>query len=395
MVQAIAAPPQNVVFQGIEVPAESVNPAAFFAGTRRQRSPLASIATWQGFGNTDTITMRRSGVLAALNVRVHGTVTTLKGTGTIATTWRFPYDVARFRFTANGQSNLINAHGWPLKARAIMRRGDLDDRGVARGVGGASPGTSRTQGTLSLNSETWGLGQGVTAIADGTYDVDLFYEIPVADDLATLLGAVFAQTTATSLDLNIDWAQKAELFTLTNDAAVTMNLGVTVEPIIYSIPPNGSGGIWLPDLSAFHSLVENRVANGVGNGNNEHVLVGQGVGKQLERVFWRVFNNGVPLTVNSTNYDNIYWGYGLSDMPETFDNGWTNRQAMESLFSNDFGLEGFVVLDWAKEWAFRDTIDEGAATDLRIGYTIPAGVALTSPAIEYVQETIFAGAAVA
>jgi hypothetical protein len=65
----------------------------------------------------------------------------------------------------------------------------------------------------------------------------------------------------------------------------------------------------------------------------------------------------------------------------------------EDLFDTDFGTQqGFGILDWASEHAFRDSIDEGAATELRLLVEIANGVSLTSPAIQYVQETLFSGA---
>src|SRR5262249_10864145 len=147
------------------------------------------------------------GVLSAISLQFSGSLVVTPGTGTVATTSRWPYDLLKAaRFTANGQSNLINAHGGALKVREIMQRGDLTDRGVTRGVGGASPGTQVNQGTLSLSSENWGVGQNVTAIAGGTYPVELEWTLPIAFDELTLQGAIFAQTSATDLFCALDWA---------------------------------------------------------------------------------------------------------------------------------------------------------------------------------------------
>src|SRR6266581_2060862 len=101
------------VMQGIEVPASSVNPDE---------------------------SILQTGIISGLMIQFSGQVVVTLGGGTCATTGRWPYDLVRAaRFSANGQSNLINCHGSVLKAREIMARGDLTDRGVIRGVGGASP----------------------------------------------------------------------------------------------------------------------------------------------------------------------------------------------------------------------------------------------------------------
>src|SRR5579859_6367505 len=189
------APAPLQVIQGIEVPTSAINPREFFRLTRRLTILEKNIGAFAGLGNTDTIPILQTGVLSGLLVQFQGSLVVTLSAGTCATTGRWPYDLIKAaRFTANGQSNLINVHGWKLKVREIMQRGDLTDRGVVRGIGGASPGTQVQQGTLSLNTESWGVGQSVTAIPAGTYPVELEWYVPVAFDDLTLQGAIFAQT---------------------------------------------------------------------------------------------------------------------------------------------------------------------------------------------------------
>lgn len=380
--------------QGIAVPASSVNPQLFFALTRRETTPQRTFA-YGGLGQTDHVSIMQSGILFGLSVRFTGTLAVNLGGGTCATTRDWPYNLAkRVRLSANGQSNLINMSGWGLKVRDIMGRGDMSDRGVSRGITGASPGTTTTHGTLSLNSENWGVGQQVTAIpgAPTNYDVDLHWYVPVAYDDVELIGAIFAQTSSTDINLAIDWASASELFTLTGAATATLTGTVVVEARTCSIPQGPDGGIILPDLSAFHSLIESRYT-ALANGQNEIKLVGQGPGRQLMRTFWRVGNNGSWLAVNDTNYGQLGWRYGGNTTPELITDGLHMRQLNERLYNSDIGaVEGFACWDFAAENAFRDSVDEGAATELRLLVEIPAGVVLTNAHLEYTQETIFAGA---
>lgn len=389
------APTQSM--QGIMVPASSVNPEAFFAHTRRLTFPMgATNKGFAGLGSSDQAILTQTGIIAQLSLKVSGTLTVTPGTGTAATTAMWPYNLIRnLRLTANGQSNLINCPGLWLKVKEAMRA-QLSDRGVAQFVGGASPGTARTQGTLSLNNEAWGVGSNVSGIPAGSYPFELHFVVPVCFDERTLLGAIFAQTASTELTMFIDWAMPSDLFMLAGGATAAVTASYTVEGIVYSIPEVG-GQIIVPNLSAFHSLIVSRVS-GIANGDNEPMLSGQGVGRQLMRLGFRVLNGGAPgapLPLNQNNFGPIGWRYGGNDTPEVFTDGRHLAYWNERTFGVDFAsLWGIGILDFAQEFALRDSIDEGLATNLRTLFNIPNGVALTGPPVaEVMQETMFGAAA--
>jgi hypothetical protein len=389
-----AAPTQ--VMQGIEVPASSVNPAQFFQLTRRLHILEKNLAAFAGLGSTDTVSILQTGVLSGLTIQFSGQLVVTLPTGTCATTGKWPYDMIRAaRFSANGQSNLVNAHGSALKVREIMQRGDLTDRGVVRGVNGASPGTQVNQGTLSLNTENWGVGSNVTAIGAGTYQVELEWYVPVAFDDLQLIGAIFAQTSATDLALAIDWAPPTDLFVLTGTATATLTGSVNVFAKLYTIPQSPTGDIIIPDLSVFHSLIESTAQN-IAQGDNEVRMAGQGVGKQLMRVYGRVFNGAVPvpLPLNSTNYGQLLWRFGGNDTPEIWNNGNAMAHDVEKMFNDDIcTLAGWWVHDFASENAFRDSVDEATATELRWLLNLTSNVTPVNCYAQYVQETLSIGSA--
>jgi hypothetical protein len=383
--------PPSVSLQGIVVPQSSINPEAFFKLTRRLNVRQRT-GSYAGLGGSDNISMLETGILAGITVKFSGVLTTTKGAGTVASTARWPYDLLKAaRFAANGQSNLVNCGGWPLKAREFMTA-QLTDRGISQGIAGASPGTTRTQGTLSMAAEAWGVGQTVTAIPDAAYPVELSWFVPVAMDQVTLVGAVFAQTSATDLNLTLDWANTSELFTLTSNATVALTGSYVIEAIVYSIP-TANGQIVVPDLRLYHSLIQSRWTSLI-NGDNEIKLAGQGVGRQLMRVFWRNFSFTAPLPVTAQYYGPTSWRFGANDTPETYVDGQALRYSNERLFGVDLGgVEGFACFDFCSQWMLRDSIDEGAASELRLVVNIPNAVTLSSPFMEYVQETLVAGAA--
>jgi hypothetical protein len=382
----------TAVMQGIEVPTSSIDPANFFRLTRRLNIPFKT-GSFAGLGQTDTTQLLQTGIVSGVTVKTTGTLTVTPGTGTVATTSKWPYGVAKnVRFSANGQSNLINCSGIHLKVREIMQRGDLNDRGVSQNIGGAYPGTARTQGTLSLSSESWGVGQNVTAVAGGSYPVELEWYLPIAFDDLNLLGAIFAQTSATDLVIAIDWASQSDLFTLTGNATVSLSMSTTYEATLYTIPQGPNGSVIVPDLSAFHSIIQTRYGTPT-NGLNEIRLSGQGVGKQLLRLWWSTYNNGTPLALNATNYGQVGWRYGGNDTPEIYPDGKLMAYRAEKLYNTDLGsFAGVGAFDFCSENAFRDSVDEGTATELRLMLEIPNAVTLTTPYVEYVAETVSAGA---
>lgn len=386
---AIARPPaQNATrtLQGQTVPAEAVDPMAFFAQTRRKRYAEYS-RPYAGLGNTDTAELRKSDILSVLHVRFSGTLTVVHGTGAAAATFRWPYDLLKAaRFTANGQSNLINVSGGKLKAREMAANPSSSDRGVTQSVSGAAV----NQGTLSEASEAWGVGPGQTAIASGAYPVELYWKVPVAEDEKDLAGAIFAQTSAMDLTLSLDWNTLATLFTITGNDTVALTGNVIIEAEKYSIPVV-SGHFVVPDLSLFHSVVQTTVQSGVQQGDNELRLIGQGAGKQLLRLFFQIWNGAapVPLVANAVNYGPQGWRYGTNETPELFPDGRSLRQWNENLYESDIGaIWGFLSHEFEATWGFRDAVDMGQTSELRLYSNL--AVALTNPTVEYVQETMFA-----
>jgi hypothetical protein len=94
------------------------------------------------------------------------------------------------------------------------------------------------------------------------------------------------------------------------------------------------------------------------------------------------------------NLTQPYWRYGTNTTPET----WLDGQDLRYLMERDYGVDlgafaGYQCVDFDRIWAFRDSVDEGSATELRFGETIASGVTLTNPFMEYFQDVILAGAA--
>lgn len=389
---------QQLTFQGLTVPGSSLNPTEFFRRTRRQTILYKTISSWAGFGETDTVGILRAGVLAWLTVKVSGTLTwTATDDDTVTPTMLWPLGLIRAaRFQANGQSNLVNADGWFLRAREIMRR-NIDDRGVPQNY----DGTTYYQGTMKLASESWGPPPLVALTSDSTADVELTFKIPVCYEEKYLTGAIFLQTTSTTCELDIDWGNLSDLFTVVSGGSIGWEGNgptVVIEAEAFTIPKDGNGGFYLPNLSNFHSFIETKFNGQISQGNNEITLSGQGVGRKLMSVLWRTWGNapsaGVsPIVPDAANVTQPYWRYGTNETPEQWVDGQSLRYENERNYNSDLAaIQGFEAIDFDKIYAFRDAVDEGSATEIRFGYTITSNPTLTAPQLYYAQDVLLAGA---
>lgn len=383
----------TVSLQGVASPDVVVDPNAFYPATRRLLFPMRAVTAFAGLGSTDSMQLRQTGIIAGLLVRVTGTLV-WGGTITGSTTsWRWPYNLIRaLRVSANGQSNLINCNGLALKALEFAADNDLNDRGVSHTVGAS---TGVTQGTLSTACEDWGtsganqLGPGMTVPATGTYTVDLEFFVPIAADQVSLVGSIFAQTAATNLTVDIDWETLANLFTVGGSATLVTTLNYQVQGVVYSIPVVGGRAV-VPDLSQFHQVAQFRTS-ALGQGDNEILLPGTGVGRKLLRALFSVSTGtapGTPLAMNATNYGPLGWRYGGNDTPEQVANGQQLRYINERQYGVDIGRSwGIGCWDFASQFALRDVVDEGATSDLRLLLNLVN--APTTPFAEVIQETLF------
>lgn len=395
MTGAVAVRPASglLQMQGIEVPNGAIDFAGFMAGTRRhtQMEGGTKAYTSANAQASDVFELRKSDILAGANIRFVGTVVITTPTGTCSSTARWPYDFLKaITFTANNASNVINASGAKLKLRRMMKYPELTDRGVSNSIGGST----RTQGTLALASESWGVGQNQASISAGTYSVDLRWPLDVAEDMVNLAGAIFLATSAADLTVNLTYEALTNLFVLTGTATCVLSGNFTLETDKFSIPMSGNTMV-LPNLNLFHSIQQSRTSQ-IANLETEIRVVGQGAGKQLLRAYGQVWNGAPPqvqLVVNDTNYSTISWRYSTNEQPDTW-TGQMVREQNEEWYNSDIGLQGFWAIDFATVAAFRDTIDMGTTGELRLVTSIPVAVTLTSPAIEYVTETLYlAGAA--
>lgn len=385
--------PSAPLIQGVTSPDVVVDPPSFYAATRRLRFPMRSLTAIAGVGTTDSVQLRQTGIIQSLEIRVQGTITFGGTIGTTTMSYDWPFNlIQEVRLSANGQSNLVRCRGLSIRALEFICNPKLDDSGIPKSFGGVA----QTQGTLALASDDWGtsagnaLSPGSNVAAVGTYTVDLTFFVPVAADPVSLIGAVYAQSSATNLSLDIQWATQAQIVSALGGAATfasALNWGVTGRA--FSIP-NVGGKYVVPDLSQFHQIAETRFG-GMAQGTNEPLLPGTGVGRRLMRLLFNAYSGAVPtpLAMTAANFNQVGWAYGGSDVPEGYNSGTNLRAENIRVAGVDLGgLWGLGLWDFASQFALRDTVDEGATSDLRMQVGFVA--APTSGYVQCAQETLFA-----
>jgi hypothetical protein len=384
MPAAVATPQvQPVAMQGIAIPAAILDKNEFFRRTRRHTQQEKVVPFTLGTSTQDVVPLRKSDILSEVVLHITGQLT-ITGT-TVNSLAAWPYNIIKnLKFTANGASQLISASGWTLRAREIAKDEGLNDRGVVQTIGG----TSRNQGTLALGCESWGVGSATPNLTAGNYAVDLVLVVPVAEDPYDLTGAIFLQSATADLTIEINWAQTADLFAVnTGTVALTGNCQVlTTKQNI----PVANGAIIVPDLSLFHSLVESREV-ALQNGENEVRITGQGAGKNVLRILYRHLNGNpaAPLPMTAANFGLQAWRYATAETPDQFVDGSHMRVAMERAYCSDLGgLAGYGVHEFAKA-GFRDLVDMGTTSELRLVTNILSSVTLSSPKLDYAVESLY------
>lgn len=394
MPTAIATPQAApIAMQGIAIPAAVVNKGEFFKRTRRHtqleetRSVTIQPAASGPSNTRDTITLRRSDILSEVTLRISGTLNINIGTGTVGSTAAWPYGLFRnIAFNANGASSLLSARGWTYKAREICKDEGLSDNGVTQTVGG----TSRANGTLSLPTESWGVGQNTPSLTTSTPAIDLVVSLPVAEDSFDLSGAIFLQTSSAELSVVIDWAAISDLFAFTGNGTASFTGTLEVHTTKFEIPAE-NGAIIVPDLSMFHSLVETSapvISTGV---DGSTVVVGQGAGKYVLRVIQQLQNGAVnaPVPVTSANFGLMAWRFGTAETPDQWFNGSAIRNKNARDYNSDLGgLQGYAVHEFAKA-GFRDLVDMGQTADLRLINNVSNSVTLNNAKLWYAVESVY------
>lgn len=342
----------------------AIKPAEFFAGCERTEYRAAQVAF--GAGNTWTpVELPQIGILAKIVVQFVGTLTQTTATGTSTALW--PYGLLdSVAFTANGSDNLFDCQGVSLKALEAVRY----------------PYFNSTADDLVGP----GVGAGLT-IPTGATSLRLTYEIPLAMDEASLVGALFAQSTALALQLTGRDAATARL--VTNGGGTTAIAGTWHISIEMYRPPAHEGTLLLPDLRLLHGFHEIP---------RTHTNTGD-VASPLTRThgtLQRLFVQNIQDTANPIDYYSPVTAaevveYRLEIHGAKKPRVYTPAQGLVSRNVRDYGRvlpNSFVALDLVRYNAGRDVIRLDGLTEIQ--WITNIGAAPVNGQQRIVQETLAA-----
>jgi hypothetical protein len=266
--------------------------------------------------------------------------------------------------SGNGQNNFIAANGWDLRLRAIAANRALTD-------------------TISTYPTTGGVFSGA-----GSTTFNLYYRIPIAMDPTTLVGALYAQSEATNLVLQVARPADSDLFNITA-GTISITGTVYVEVELFEVPyhPSQPDTLVIPDLTVLHGFVsnDNAVANQVLLDTQLFRINGQ-----LERLFfYTVDKSSANATiVPTTQYVQTQLIYGANTVPYTFNPQqllrWRNVKDYRVAFP-----DGMYCIDFVADNPARDLVLLEGVTNLRLRTqytTAPTGGSY----VHFVQETLFA-----
>jgi hypothetical protein len=354
------------------------DPAAFFELTEKNEyTPFSFPAP--GSGSTVMRQLPQAGVLSKIWVLFVGTLTTVDGTGAVTTTSTWPYGLLdRLSLSANAQNDLHTYSGLDAHVMRAVR----------------NPGFVPND-TVDVVPD--GIGAGV-AITAGESDLVLGWEMPVAIDDVSLIGALYAQSPSMNLQLNLRQAVTADLLALTGTATAVIAGTFYVQVTSFDIPitTGEAPRLITPDLSRLHGLQAHAVPFS-NTGEVRAPLIR--VNGQLDRLLVSVSQANpagvatdqfLSATADAVGLDAIRIEYGAAEKP--LDYSPAHFLAWKNLDHYADALPAsYLAFDFLAENPPRDVILMTGVTDLVVVPTINAAVTVAAGAsVRAVQETLFA-----
>lgn len=326
-------------------------------------------APYASAGATIPFSLPQAGVVAALLIQFDGTVTSAAGIAVPGDRW--PYGLlSSFNLAVNGQQDLISVFGEDLRVWEDI----------------AYPAYTESVDVFP------GSIMGGAAITTGAHGLNLAWLVPIATELVTLTGALYAQSPSTQIQCQIVPNNPAGLMS-SNAADATIAGTWTVQEVFFVPSYDNQGRLIVPSgISYLHSLSEvDLPITNAGSANRVPLIRGSG---NLQRLFM-MFRASPTLRLSpapnaaSTNLlSELHLSYGATQVPYE----WNPASALLRKNNRDYGFTppyDYLVLDTLKQDPARDAIVFAGLTELAIFVTPGSGVTMSGGTAHMVEETVF------
>ncbi|KKM13867.1 hypothetical protein LCGC14_1711880 [marine sediment metagenome] len=356
------------------------DPGAFFELTEKKVFTPIVISPTPGSGVSRTVDFPASGIIAMIRVIFDGDLTTTDGTGAVTTSDLWPYGLLdEFVLGTGASTDVIRVSGQQLHALKAVR----------------NPGFI-PQDTADVIPD--GIGAAI-AITTGANPITLTWDVPVAIDPVSLIGALYSQSANLTVQARIREAVITDLLTVSGNATIDSLTGTWFMQVTsFEVPIAGEDApkLVVPDLSRLHGIHSHRVQFS-NTGDVRAPLIRRN--GQLDRLLFRVFDSTPEGAVTSQllrgeadaiGLDRVRLEYGGSETP--LDYNPTHFLASQNVADYADALpDGFYALDFLIENAPRDVILMSGVTDLTLIPTVASGATVAGGArVEVVQESLFA-----
>jgi hypothetical protein len=347
--------------------------------TERNDVPQQSFAYTGLGGSRMDQRVTNVGILAFVRLVFVGSLV-VAGGGTVTANYPWPWNIAkRVTVQANGQTSLMQAEGLDFRARR--------QRLYRKPVESISTAPATTAATGDPNP-------GV--ITNGTYTVQLVYDLPIVHDMTTLTGALFAQSDSNYLSYTIEPALSSDLFTLAGGSTATLTGTFYPQLTYFDIPYVDSQQgrmVAIPDLRWLHGFIASNqpFAN---TGDVATPLI-KNAGQLI--AFYQYIDNGGAAQINwASAVDQFRLEYGGNRKPIV----WSGQAGQGPLFGleenerNYNGLiqPGYLILDLENDNPQRDLIYPRGVSELQAVAKITQGTSINANAhMHFVEETLFSG----
>lgn len=340
-------------------------PELFARLTERQEMPQVS-AKIPGFASEQKLTIEKVGVVSRIRLLVEATFET-KAAEEPTLPAGFPWKlIKKISIEANGVTGIISCSGPALEQR---RR-----RVYRNPVKAIKP--------VKVGGEK--------LAAATKYTVQFAVEIPIAHDMLSLIGSLLAQNEETQLSVDIVWCSEAEVAAA---AKFVKGLEGTVKwsSTVFSIGSTTIGKeqvTVLPDLSAFHGLIEKSVP-AVAKGEQKTELT-RNAGQLLCYVATLLNKPGAVESVSPETWTTFFLEYGGNKKPRVFNPLELWEQNADD-YDGPVTVEGQhnLIVDNEIDNPTRDMIFPMSLTELRAVVGIAAATVLEEAQIVTSQETLY------